>query len=65
MEKRLSGWKRELQRAHFRIADLFVRSEPRARSLAYLRGLLSGCERKETSAQVRDFAATARLQMIS
>ncbi len=46
MEKRLSGWKRELLRAHSLIADLFARSEPRARSLAYLQGLLSGCERK-------------------
>jgi SRSO17 transposase len=46
MEKRLSGWKRELLRVHGLIADLFVRSEPRALSLAYLQGLLSGCERK-------------------
>jgi SRSO17 transposase len=46
MEKRRSGWKRELLRAHGRIANLFVRSEPRVRSLAYLQGLLSGCERK-------------------
>ena len=46
MEKRLSGWKRELLRAHGLIAGLFARSEPRARSLAYLQGLLSGCERK-------------------
>jgi SRSO17 transposase len=46
MEKRISGWKRELVRAHGLIADLFVRSEPRALSLAYLQGLLSGCERK-------------------
>jgi SRSO17 transposase len=46
MEKRLSGWKRELLRAHGLIADLFVRSESRALSLAYLQGLLSGCERK-------------------
>jgi SRSO17 transposase len=46
MEKRLSGWKRELLRAHGLIADRFVRSEPRALSLAYLQGLLSGCERK-------------------
>ena len=46
MEKRLSGWKRELLRAHGLMADLFVRSEPRALSLAYLQGLLSGCERK-------------------
>ena len=46
MEKRLAGWKRELFRAHDLIAGLFARSEPRARSLAYLQGLLSHCERK-------------------
>src|SRR5664280_965562 len=46
MEKGLAGWKRELLRAHGLIAELFARSEPRARSLAYLQGLLSGCERK-------------------
>ncbi|MEO6912049.1 MAG: IS701 family transposase [Edaphobacter sp.] len=46
MEKRLSGWKRELLRSHGRIAGLFARSEPRERSLAYVQGLLSGCERK-------------------
>src|SRR5208283_4662773 len=46
MEKRLSGWKRELLRAHGLIAEWFGRSEPCARSLAYLQGLLSGCERK-------------------
>jgi len=46
MEKRLSGWKRELLRCHDRIAGLFARSEVRERSLAYLQGLLSGCERK-------------------
>jgi SRSO17 transposase len=46
MEKRLSGWKRELLRAHARIAGLFARSEARERSHAYLQGLLSHCERK-------------------
>ena len=46
MEKRLSGWKRELSRCHDRIAGLFARSEARERSLAYLQGLLSHCERK-------------------
>jgi hypothetical protein len=46
MEKRLSGWKRELLRAHGLIAGMFARSEARERSLAYLQGLLSGCERK-------------------
>jgi SRSO17 transposase len=46
MEKRLSGWKRELLQAHGLIAGLFARSEARERSLAYVQGLLSGCERK-------------------
>ena len=46
MENRLSGWKSELLLAHKRIAGLFARTEPRERSLAYLQGLLSNCERK-------------------
>jgi SRSO17 transposase len=48
MEKRISGWKRELLRSHDRIAGLFARSEARAGSLAYLQGLLSQCERKNS-----------------
>ena len=64
MEKRLSGWKRELLRAHGLMADLFVRSEPRALSLAYLEGLLSGCERKNgwQLAQWMEEAAPYRVQ---
>src|SRR5664279_6263985 len=64
MEKRLSGWKRELLRAQGLIADLFVRSEPRALSLAYLQGLLSGCERKHgwPLAEWREEAAPYRVQ---
>ena len=46
MEKTIRGWKDELMRAHRRIGNLFARSEVRERSLAYLEGLLSGCERK-------------------
>ncbi len=46
MEKRQFGWKRELLRAHGLMAELFARSERRSRSLAYLQGLLSSCERK-------------------
>lgn len=46
MKKTIRGWKGELMRAHQRMGDLFVRSEVRDRSLAYLEGLLSGCERK-------------------
>jgi SRSO17 transposase len=48
MEKRISDWKRELLRSHDRIAGLFARSEARERSLAYLQGLLSHCERKNS-----------------
>ena len=46
MEKRLSGWRREVLRSHDRIAGVFSRSEARDCSLAYLQGLLSHCERK-------------------
>lgn len=46
MEKTIRGWKGELMRAHQGMGDLFARSEVRERSLAYLEGLLSGCERK-------------------
>ena len=46
MARTLRSWKRELQRSHDCIADLFARSEVRERSHAYLQGLLSHCERK-------------------
>ena len=46
MEKTVRGWKGELMRAHRGMGELFARSEVRERSLAYLEGLLSGCERK-------------------
>lgn len=36
----------ELERVHARIADRFVRSEPRARAREYLSGLVAGLERK-------------------
>jgi SRSO17 transposase len=39
-------WLEELQEVHRRIAPYFRRSEPRARSLAYMKGLLSGVERR-------------------
>src|ERR1035438_3006259 len=55
MEKSIEKWKNELERAHQRIADLFARSEVRERSLSYLEGLLSGCERKN-SWQVAEWA---------
>ncbi len=37
-----------MERAHAGIADLFARSEVRERSLCYVQGLLSGCERKNS-----------------
>lgn len=37
-----------MERAHQGIADLFARSEVRERSLSYVEGLLSGCERKNS-----------------
>jgi hypothetical protein len=43
---------------HQRIADLFARSEVRERSLSYLEGLLSGCERKN-GWQVAEWAGEA------
>jgi SRSO17 transposase len=58
MEKTIRGWKGELERAHGRIADLFPRSEVRERSLMYLQGLLSGCERKN-SWQVAEWVGEA------
>lgn len=42
----LHDWARELEVVHERLGSLFKRSEPRQRSLAYLKGLLSAVERK-------------------
>jgi SRSO17 transposase len=42
----IEGWARELDALHARSAPHFERSEPRWRSLAYLKGLLSHAERK-------------------
>jgi SRSO17 transposase len=42
----VESWLEELQALHERIAPHFRRSEPRERSLAYLKGLLSGVERR-------------------
>ncbi len=39
-------WLEALEALHARIAPHFRRSEPRERSLAYLKGLLSGVERR-------------------
>jgi len=42
----VQDWAAGLEEVHRRIAGAFVRSEPRARVLAYLRGLLGQSERK-------------------
>jgi SRSO17 transposase len=42
----IEGWAQELNALHARIAPRFERAEPRQRSLAYLKGLLSHTERK-------------------
>jgi SRSO17 transposase len=42
----IEGWAHELDSLHARIAPRFERAEPRRRSLAYLKGLLSHAERK-------------------
>src|SRR3982750_3319940 len=41
-----ADWAAGLEEVHARIADAFTRAEPRARVLAYLRGLLGQLERK-------------------
>ncbi len=46
MQTPLTQWTQELHTLHARLAPLFKRSEPRQRSLAYLKGLLSNVERK-------------------
>jgi SRSO17 transposase len=45
-EEAVQEWAQELTEVHARIAARFVRAEPRRRALAYVRGLLSGVERK-------------------
>lgn len=39
-------WATQLKQVHARIARRFARAEPRGRVLAYLKGLLSNCTRK-------------------
>ncbi len=58
MKATIRGWKGELVRLHQRMGDLFPRSEVRERSLAYLEGLLSVCERKN-SWQVAEWVGDA------
>lgn len=42
----VQGWMDELEELHGRIAHRFARSEPRRRTLSYLKGLASSLERK-------------------
>src|SRR3954462_11442846 len=42
----VQNWAAGLEEVHARIAGVFARAEPRARALAYLRGLLGQSERK-------------------
>jgi hypothetical protein len=42
----VEAWARELDAPHTRVAPRFERAEPRQRSLAYLKRLLSHAERK-------------------
>lgn len=46
MQSTLKSWEAELEALHARMNLLFKRSEPRERSLAYLKGLLGSVERK-------------------
>lgn len=46
MSEMTAEWEVELEALHGRIAPCFSRSEPRKRTLGYLKGLLSQCERK-------------------
>ena len=46
MEQVVQAWDAQFQALDQRIAGHFVRSEPRRRALAYLKGLTSPCERK-------------------
>jgi SRSO17 transposase len=46
MSEIAAQWEAELEALHGRIAPCFSRAEPRKRSLGYLKGLLSQCDRK-------------------
>lgn len=52
-------WSQEVERLHARIAPRFARPEPRRRALAYLQGILSDTERKN-SWQMAEHAREAR-----
>lgn len=46
LQAEVQSWAAQLEKVHTRIAHCFARSEPRQRVLAYLKGLLSNCQRK-------------------
>jgi SRSO17 transposase len=46
--REIGGWVQELIDLHSRIAPRFARPEPRRRALAYLKGLMSSIERKNS-----------------
>ena len=46
MQSTLKAWEAELETLHGRLGRLFKRSEPRERSLGYLKGLLGTAQRK-------------------
>jgi SRSO17 transposase len=52
-------WGQELERLHTRIAPRFARPEPRRRALAYLKGIVSSVERKN-SWQLAEHAGESR-----
>ena len=46
LQAEVQSWAAQLEEVYARIARHFVRAEPRQRVLAYLKGLLSNCQRK-------------------
>lgn len=46
LQVEVESWVAQLKAVHARIAHRFARAEPRGRVLAYLKGLLSNCTRK-------------------
>ena len=57
--KTVRSWTEELDALNDRIAPLFSRSEVRRRARDYLRGLLSGAERKNRWRQLAEVAGDA------
>lgn len=46
LQLEVESWVAQLKEVYARIAHRFARAEPRRRVLAYLKGLLSNCTRK-------------------